>query len=144
MMHIYAGDAVNHVPAENVKIGDPLTLKVALDQQEVYGMTVADCTVRDGLGWSEQLLYNDQGYYFVYFSKNIFRLRVLYITVWTISKGVPSTMRSCLRLNMTSTKLPPWSNSRPTNFHTRRLCTISAMFDSACAMADAKRYFEKS
>lgn len=62
MMHIYAGDAVNHVPAENVKIGDPLTLKVALDQQEVYGMTVADCTVRDGLGWSEQLLYNDQGY----------------------------------------------------------------------------------
>jgi hypothetical protein len=76
MMHIYAGDAVNHVPAENVKIGDPLTLKVALDQQEVYGMTVADCTVRDGLGWSEQLLYNDQGYYFVYFSKNIFRLRV--------------------------------------------------------------------
>ncbi|KAI9553996.1 hypothetical protein GHT06_019267 [Daphnia sinensis] len=61
MMHIYAGDAVNHVPAENVKIGDPLTLKVALDQQEVYGMTVADCTVRDGLGWSEQLLYNDQG-----------------------------------------------------------------------------------
>lgn len=62
MMHIYAGDAVNHIPAENVKIGDLLTLTVALDKQEVFGMTVADCTVRDGLGWSEQQLFNDQGY----------------------------------------------------------------------------------
>ncbi len=140
MMHIYAGDAVNHVPAENVKIGDPLTLKVALDQQEVYGMTVADCTVRDGLGWSEQLLYNDQGYYLSIFLlfQNLFCLRAY--NCLDDFKGVPWTMRSCPRLNMTSTKLPPWSSSRPTNFHTRRPCTISAMFDSACAMADAKRY----
>ena len=60
-MHIYAGQAGDHVPAENVKIGDLLTLMVNLDDQELFGMTVFDCSVRDGLGWSEQLLYNDQG-----------------------------------------------------------------------------------
>lgn len=61
-MHIYAGDVHDHIPAENVKIGDMLTLVVALDKQEIFGMSVADCTVRDGLGWSEQILYNEQGY----------------------------------------------------------------------------------
>lgn len=61
MMHIYAGDYVDHIPAENVKIGDLLTLVVALDKQDVFGLTVADCSVRDGLGWSDQPLYNDQG-----------------------------------------------------------------------------------
>ena len=61
MMHIYAGDAREHVAAESVKIGDQLTLVVALDEQEVFGMKVVDCSVRDGLGWSEQLLFNDQG-----------------------------------------------------------------------------------
>lgn len=62
MMHIYAGEATDHVAAESVKIGDLLTLLVELEQQDVFGMTVADCTVRDGLGWSEQQLFNDQGY----------------------------------------------------------------------------------
>ena len=52
---------MEHVTAENVKIGDPLTLVVALDQQEIFGMKVTDCSVRDGLGWSEQVLLNDQG-----------------------------------------------------------------------------------
>ena len=61
VMHIYAGDSMEHVTAENVKIGDPLTLVVALDQQEIFGMKVTDCSVRDGLGWSEQVLLNDQG-----------------------------------------------------------------------------------
>lgn len=70
-MHIYAGDAVNHVPAENVKIGDLLTLTVALEKQPVFGMTVADCTVRDGLGWSEQQLYNDQGYLEIVMTKSM-------------------------------------------------------------------------
>lgn len=134
MMHIYAGDAVNHVPAEKVKIGDPLTLKVALDQQEVYGMTVADCTVRDGLGWSEQLLYNDQGYFsYLRFKKE-----------WQSCnccdfKGAPWTMRSCLLLNMTSTRLPQWSNSRHTNFLTPRPSITSAMCDCVCVMVVAKR-----
>ncbi len=60
-MHIYAGELGDHVAAENVKIGDLLTLMVALDKQDVFGLTMADCTVRDGLGWSEQQLFNDQG-----------------------------------------------------------------------------------
>lgn len=62
MMHIYAGELGDHIAAENVKIGDLLTLMVALDKQDVFGLTVADCSVRDGLGWSEQQLFNDQGY----------------------------------------------------------------------------------
>jgi len=61
MMHIYAGDSKDHVVAENVKIGDLLTLIVEIENQDKFGMTVADCTVRDGLGWSEQVLFNDQG-----------------------------------------------------------------------------------
>lgn len=61
MMHIYAGDSRDHVVAENVKIGDLLTLVVELEKQDKFGMTVAECSVRDGLGWSEQILFNDQG-----------------------------------------------------------------------------------
>ncbi|XP_053677610.1 cuticlin-4 [Anopheles nili] len=52
-----AGDKL----AENVKIGDPLTLVINIDQQEQYGLHVTDCLVRDGLGWGEQKLINDEG-----------------------------------------------------------------------------------
>lgn len=62
MMHIYAGDSKDHVVAENVKIGDLLTLVVQIEKQDKFGFSVAECTVRDGLGWSEQRLFNDQGY----------------------------------------------------------------------------------
>lgn len=62
MMHIYAGDSNDHIPAENMRIGDNLTLVVTLEEQPIFGMTVFDCVVRDGLGWSDQLLYNDEGY----------------------------------------------------------------------------------
>lgn len=51
-MKIYSGDNV----AENVKIGDPLQLKIYIDQQKIYGLHVMDCMVRDGLGWGEQNL----------------------------------------------------------------------------------------
>lgn len=61
MMHIYAGDSADHIAAENMRIGDNLTLVVTLEEQPIFGMTVFDCIVRDGLGWSDQLLYNDQG-----------------------------------------------------------------------------------
>jgi len=61
MMHIYAGDSNDHIPAENMRIGDNLTLVVTLEEQPIFGMTVFDCVVRDGLGWSDQLLYNDEG-----------------------------------------------------------------------------------
>lgn len=51
-MKIYSGEAI----AENVKIGDPLTLKIFIDKQARYGLHVMECLVRDGLGWGEQNL----------------------------------------------------------------------------------------
>lgn len=47
--------------AENVKIGDPLKIMVYIDKQEIYGLHVTDCLVRDGLGWGEQRLINAEG-----------------------------------------------------------------------------------
>ena len=47
--------------AETVKIGDRLTLTINIDYQEVYGMKVTNCLVRDGLSWGEQPLLNDAG-----------------------------------------------------------------------------------
>lgn len=58
-MKIYSGNNI----AENVKIGDPLTLKIYIDKQDVYGMHIVDCNVRDGLGWGEQNLFQ-LGYVF--------------------------------------------------------------------------------
>lgn len=56
-MKIYSGDKL----AENVKIGDPLKLKINIDKQESFGLHVTDCLVRDGLGWGEQRLIDDDG-----------------------------------------------------------------------------------
>ena len=61
-MKIYYGDPNNKEVAENVKIGDPLTLVIAIDSQSVYGLKISDCLVRDGLGWGEQYLIGDDGY----------------------------------------------------------------------------------
>jgi hypothetical protein len=61
-MKIYFGEPVEGAVAESVKIGDPLTLVVSIDHQDIYGMHVTDCYVRDGLGWSEQQLINEEGY----------------------------------------------------------------------------------
>lgn len=47
--------------AENVKIGDPLKIMIYIDKQEIYGLHVTDCLVRDGLGWGEQRLINSEG-----------------------------------------------------------------------------------
>lgn len=60
-MKIFSGDPSTKEVAENVKIGDPLTLQISLDQQETYGIRVTDCLVRDGLGWGEQKLINADG-----------------------------------------------------------------------------------
>ncbi|XP_071543372.1 cuticlin-1-like isoform X2 [Panulirus ornatus] len=60
-MRIFAGSATDKTVAENVRIGDPLTLVISLDDQEIYGMKVTDCLVRDGLGWGEQMLINGDG-----------------------------------------------------------------------------------
>lgn len=60
-MKIFYGDPGLHEVAENVKIGDPLTLVVQLDKQDTYGISVTECLVRDGLGWGEQRLINSWG-----------------------------------------------------------------------------------
>ncbi|KAJ9574705.1 hypothetical protein L9F63_008118, partial [Diploptera punctata] len=60
-MKIFYGDPSEHEVAENVKIGDPLTLVISIDEQDVYGLWISDCLVRDGLGWGEQRLINDDG-----------------------------------------------------------------------------------
>lgn len=60
-MKIFSGDPAHKEVAENVKIGDPLTLVVAIDSQNMYGLKVSDCLVRDGLGWGEQRLIDSDG-----------------------------------------------------------------------------------
>lgn len=60
-MKIFMADTSNEIVAENVKIGDRLTLTIAIDNQPVYGMKVTNCLVRDGLNWGEQPLLNDEG-----------------------------------------------------------------------------------
>lgn len=60
-MKIFYGDPSLHEVAENVKIGDPLTLVISIDQQDVYGLWISDCLVRDGLGWGEQRLIDEEG-----------------------------------------------------------------------------------
>lgn len=61
-MKIFSGDPTQHHVAENVKIGDPLTLVISIDKQEMFGLKISDCLVRDGLGWGEQRLINNEGY----------------------------------------------------------------------------------
>merc|ERR1719333_933415 len=60
-MRIFYGEPAEGLVAENVKIGDPLALVVSIDDQDIYGMHVTSCTVRDGLGWSDQDLINSEG-----------------------------------------------------------------------------------
>jgi len=60
-MRIFFGEPSEGLVAENVKIGDPLALVVSIDDQDIYGMHVTSCTVRDGLGWSDQDLINSEG-----------------------------------------------------------------------------------
>merc|ERR1712051_317673 len=60
-MRIFYGEPAEGLVAENVKIGDPLALVVSIDDQDIYGMHVTGCSVRDGLGWSDQSLINSDG-----------------------------------------------------------------------------------
>jgi len=60
-MRIFYGEPSEGLVAENVKIGDPLALVVSIDDQDIYGMHVTGCSVRDGLGWSDQSLINSEG-----------------------------------------------------------------------------------
>jgi len=60
-MKILMTESGKEMVAESVKIGDRLTLTIAIDDQDVYGMKVTNCLVRDGLNWGEQPLLNDEG-----------------------------------------------------------------------------------
>jgi hypothetical protein len=61
-MKIYIGeDDKQLLQAENVKIGDNLRMVINIDTQNVYGMKVSDCLVRDGLNWGDQQLINSDG-----------------------------------------------------------------------------------
>lgn len=65
-MRIYSAAEPNReVAAENVRIGDELKLVIALDsssqQEQIYGMLVTNCLVRDGMNWGEQPLLDDNG-----------------------------------------------------------------------------------
>lgn len=61
-MKIYSANDLSHeVTAENVRIGDELQLVISLDDQDVYGMMVTNCLVRDGMNWGEQPLIDDYG-----------------------------------------------------------------------------------
>jgi len=60
-MKIFYGEPTEGTVAENVKIGDPLSLVVTIDDQDIYGMHITECLVRDGMGWTEQDLINEEG-----------------------------------------------------------------------------------
>jgi hypothetical protein len=60
-MKIYSGEPAAQQIAENVKIGDPLTLVIGIETQDLYGLRISDCIVRDGIGWGEQRLINHEG-----------------------------------------------------------------------------------
>lgn len=60
-MKIYQGDPDQKEVAESVKIGDKLTLHIGIDSQQVYGLKITDCLVRDGLGWGEHRLIDSEG-----------------------------------------------------------------------------------
>ncbi|OQR69596.1 cuticlin-1-like [Tropilaelaps mercedesae] len=60
-MKIYVGNSEQAVVAENVKIGDPLTLSIAIEPNPIYGIRVTNCVVRDGLNWGAQPLVNNEG-----------------------------------------------------------------------------------
>lgn len=60
-LKIYRGEPVDGRVAESVKIGDPLTMVISIDNQDIYGMHISECYVRDGLGWTDQGLINDEG-----------------------------------------------------------------------------------
>ncbi|KAH0547334.1 hypothetical protein KQX54_018735 [Cotesia glomerata] len=44
-MKIFSGDPTRHHVAENVKSGDPLTLVIGIDKQEMFGLKISDCMV---------------------------------------------------------------------------------------------------
>jgi len=61
-MKIFSGKTVKQDVAENVKIGDPLTMVISINSEDIFGLFITDCLVRDGLGWGDQRLIDQSGY----------------------------------------------------------------------------------
>ena len=128
-MKIFYGEPTEGTVAENVKIGDPLSLVVTIDDQDIYGMHITECLVRDGMGWTEQDLINEEGY--VYLS--------LTLICWQLVSscqcaGVPSTMKLCQSLSTAAARQLPLSTSRRTSSPTQAASTTNAMSSSALNM----------
>lgn len=60
-MKIFSGKTVKQDVAENVKIGDPLTMVISINSEDTFGLFITDCLVRDGLGWGDQRLIDKSG-----------------------------------------------------------------------------------
>lgn len=60
-MKIFSGKTVKQDVAENVKIGDPLTMAISINSEDTFGLFITDCLVRDGLGWGDQRLIDKFG-----------------------------------------------------------------------------------
>ncbi|CAI6359489.1 unnamed protein product [Macrosiphum euphorbiae] len=60
-MKIFSGKTVKQDVAENVKIGDPLTMVISINSEDIFGLFITDCLVRDGLGWGDQRLIDQSG-----------------------------------------------------------------------------------
>ncbi|XP_050528450.1 cuticlin-4 isoform X2 [Daktulosphaira vitifoliae] len=60
-MKIFSGKTVKPNVAENVQIGDPLTMVISINSEDTFGLFITDCLVRDGLGWGDQRLIDKYG-----------------------------------------------------------------------------------
>lgn len=122
-MKIYSAHDLSHeVAAENVRIGDELHLMISLDDQDVYGMLVTNCLVRDGMNWGEQPLIDDEGCpvdeeimpQFVY-SQNLSRASVTFQAhkfPYTSSVYYQCNVRLCFREGGCK-HIPPACDKRP-------------------------------
>lgn len=121
-MKIYSANDLSHeVTAENVRIGDELQLVISLEDQDVYGMIVTNCLVRDGMNWGEQPLIDDFGCpideeimpQFTY-SQNLTRASVIFQAhkfPYTSSVYYQCNVRLCFRDNSCN-HVPPMCDKR--------------------------------
>ena len=62
-MSLYKGTSESRVMADRVMIGDPVALVVNLASQNIYGMIIKDCYVKDGVDMGGvQPLIDSKGY----------------------------------------------------------------------------------
>ncbi|XP_053208386.1 cuticlin-1-like [Panonychus citri] len=143
-MKIYIADTKNEIAAENVKIGDRLTLTIALDNQPVYGMKVTNCLVRDGLNWGEQPLLNDEGCPvdeeimgpFEY-TNNLTRAVVSFQAhkfPYTASVYYQCNVRVCLKESGGCDDIPPDCDRNGRNYRRRRRRDVDIESDSNVAL----------